>query len=179
MRTKSTILILPCFWLVFTLNAQDRIKAGKAYKSGDTFSAPVAGLNMTVPDNWMGYLPQDTEIFMMNSDTAMDVRCMYFVNQASISKLKSNWKRGFDLAPGLKIVTDGKITEEDGILSAEIKVTNNSQNKGYVLARCGEYGICVTVMMYTSAAFFEPFRGKLNPLIENIEFKKTHPQKYC
>jgi len=155
--------------------AQDRVEVSKYYKSGESLLAPTYGIEMTIPANWIGYLPRDTEIFMMNSDSSVDARCLYFASQSDLDKIKSNWKKGFPLAPGLKIVTDGRVRTENGVLSAAIEGTNNASSKGFVFAKCGDYDYCVTVMMYTGARFIDHYRDKLDALIDNVTFVKPTP----
>jgi hypothetical protein len=174
---KKQILVLTIAVLFqLQLSAQERLEATKIYKSGESFLAPLVGIKMTIPEHWIGYLPQDNEIFLMNCDSAMDANAMFFSGISTLKKIKSNWKKGFPLAPGLSIVTKGKIENIDGVLSAEIEVTNNASSRGFVMAKCGDFGYCISVMMYTPSQFYPPFIGKLNPLVDNITFVKPTPK---
>lgn len=176
MKYRIGITLITVFCLEFNGMAQDRLKSGRPYAPGESFSAPLYGLNVTVPEAWNGYYPQDSEIFMMASDTSTSINCMYFANQTDLKKIASNWKKGFPLASGLSIELEGKISDTDGMLSANVVLTNRTDIKGKVLARCGEFGMCVSALVYGQATTMEFYLTKLEGILSGIEFVRPVPR---
>lgn len=176
MINTSTLIFAIGF--IFSINAmaQDRLQAARTYESGESITAPLLGLIFKVPMNWQGYYPNDSEIFMMSNDTAVDIRCMYFVNQSNLKKLATNWKKGFPLASGLSIELDGGIVKENDIISANVKLTERNDVQGQVMAKCGEFGNCVTAMVYGQTSEFKKYISQLSPLISDIKFVKPIPR---
>lgn len=156
--------------------AQERLEGGRPYLSGESFLAPIVGMKVTIPENWQGFYPHNSEIFSMANDTSVDVRCMYFANQTSLKKMASNWKKGFPLAQGLSIELDGGISKNEDIMTAKINVPGNDLVEGRLLARCGPYGYCLTAMVFGQKVEMKNYQGKLDPIITQIEFVKPIPR---
>ncbi|MEP2023560.1 MAG: hypothetical protein ABJH98_15715 [Reichenbachiella sp.] len=156
--------------------AQDRLQGGKPYTAGESFLAPMVGMKVTLPENWKGYYPHNSEIFAMANDTSVDVRCMYFANQTNLKKLASNWKKGFPLAEGLSIKLGSRINNDGDIMSAKVLIESNTNIEGQLLARCGAFGYCITAMVYGQVSEMKNYQDKLNPIVSQIEFVKPIPR---
>ncbi|WP_456460147.1 hypothetical protein [Reichenbachiella sp.] len=156
--------------------AQDRLVGGRPYMEGESFLAPMVGMKMTIPEDWKGFYPHNSEIFSMANDTSVDVRCMYFANQTSLKKLASNWKKGFPLAQGLSIELDGSISKNGDIITAKINVPGNDLVEGILLARCGPYGYCLTAMVFGQKVEMTNYQDKLAPVISQVEFVEPIPR---
>ncbi|WP_420580322.1 hypothetical protein [Reichenbachiella sp.] len=150
-------------------------QGGRPYLAGESFLAPAAGMKVTIPQNWKGFYPHNSEIFTMANDTSVDITCMYFANQTTLKKLASNWKKGFPLAQGLSIELDGGTSKKGDILSAKIIVAGNDMVEGFLQARCGEYEYCITAMVFGQKTEMINYYGKLESVISEIEFVKPIP----
>ncbi|UXP33443.1 hypothetical protein N6H18_05690 [Reichenbachiella agarivorans] len=173
---KTAIAILFLITIFFQTQAQEIIQPSKNYKGGEMIFAPSYGLKLEIPSHWNGYLSRGTEIFTVSNDTTLEATALYFVNETSLPSIQSNWEKGFELATELSIELLDTVTEKDGVLSAPIHTTGSNPYKGYLLAKCGEYNYCVTVLMYTPHKFYPPYEGKLKPLIDQLSFYKPRPQ---
>lgn len=156
--------------------AQDRLEGGRVYQAGESFVAPIVGIKVSVPEHWKGYYPHQSEIFAMANDSSIDVRCMYFANKATLKKLASNWKKGFPLAEGLSIQLNGRISQVEDVMTAQLMVESNPSLEGQVLAKCGPFGYCITAMVYGQVSEIKHYRDRLLPIISEIEFVKPVPR---
>lgn len=170
---RFCILVCLLGGIVFHPNmAQERLKSAKIYSLGDSFSVPTYGLTVAVPLGWSGFYPQDSEIFKMANDSAQSIECMYFANKSTLSKVTSGWQKGFALAQGLSLELEGEMIQQDDITLSRVSLTNRKDVKGTVLARCGEYGVCVTALVYGPARLLEDYFTNLVPLLTAIEFSE-------
>ncbi|WP_422361093.1 hypothetical protein [Reichenbachiella sp.] len=170
-----TILICSIMWN--PVISQERVKAAKVYTLGDSFSAPLYGLNVTIPENWSGFYPQDSEIFKMTNDSIQSVECMYFASQNSLDKIVAKWNKGFGLAQGLSMELEGEMVRREGLIISRVGLTNRNDVKGTVLAKCGDFGVCVTAMVYGPTKHLETYFTNLTPLLQAIEFVKPIPRE--
>lgn len=172
MNSTRICSILIGLLLAGNLMAQERLQSTKLYSSGNSFAAPLYGLNVVVPEGWSGFYPKGSEVFTMTNDSAQVVQCMYFANKTDLKSLKSNWKKGFPLASGLAIELEGKMELDYDIMIARIGVTGRADVKGTILARCGEFGVCITALVYGPSEIVKPYFTNLTPLLSEIEFVK-------
>lgn len=170
-----TALICSTMWN--PLFSQERIKSAKVYTLGDSFSAPLYGLNVTIPESWSGFYPQDSEIFKMTNDSIQSIECMYFASQNSLGKIEAKWNKGFALAQGLTLKLEGEIDKTEGMIVSKVGLTNRADVKGVVLAKCGDFGVCVTALVYGPTKHMETYFTNLAPLLHAIQFVKPIPRE--
>lgn len=176
MTFKDLFIFMFCFLTAAVASGQERLQATKNYTSGEEFVAPLYGLQVTVPTSWTGFYPKGSEIFMMANDSAQAVECMYFANRSDLKSIQSNWKKGFPLASGLSVELTGKIVAQDDMIFSKVALTNRPDVTGVVLAKCGDYGVCVTAMVYGPAPLMEGYFANLAPILTGIEFEKPTPR---
>ncbi len=162
--------------LIFSLSlmAQETIREGKTYTSGVKLAAPKSGVDFTVPDNWSGYVLLGSDLLTIYLDSIPDTRAMYFVRRTELKQIARNWMNGLELAPGIRLEVEGKPKYRDGVLYAIVGLTGQSQSKGYIFAKCGEFHNCVTVLASSPKKYHEPLEGRLAPLINNVSFVQPY-----
>ncbi|MBU2914731.1 hypothetical protein [Reichenbachiella agariperforans] len=170
----KTLLITWLFSSVFLFDVfgQEIVQPTKSYKGGEIILAPHYGLQLEIPSHWTGYLSRGTGIFTLYSDSTNEATALYFVNETSLDKIKNNWKSGFELAPQLDIQLRAKPTMTEDLLIAPVQTNTNNMYKGYLIAKCGPYGYCVTVLMYTPQQYISEFENKIEPLLNQVSFTK-------
>ena len=164
--------------LLFTLGAatyaQETIREGKTYQAGTKLAAPKSGVDFIMPENWSGYVLLGADLLTIYLDSISGTQAMYFARQADIKQIARNWMSGLELAPGIRMEIDEKPKYRDGVLYATVHLTSQTQSKGFLFAKCGEFHNCVTVLASTPKKNFSDLEGKLAPLINNISFVQPY-----
>ncbi|MEP3387953.1 MAG: hypothetical protein ABJO02_07190 [Reichenbachiella sp.] len=168
---------LICFSLWNPLFSQERVRSAKVYTLGDSFSAPTYGLNVSIPESWSGFYPQDSEIFKMTNDSIQSIECMYFASENSLDKIEAGWNRGFALAQGLSMKLEGEMVRTEDMIVSRVGLTNRADVKGVVLAKCGDFGVCVSALVYGPTKQMKTYFTNLIPLLHSVEFVKPIPRE--
>src|SRR3982751_6600182 len=158
-RRFGTFLIASL--LTFQAYAQlpsNRVRPGTMYHEGDTVRSPRLGLEARIPTGWEGVMPQESEIFLLMSNTLNGE--IYAVANDGIDQAgqMKRWKEGMVLSEGLLLVPDGEITKRGDVICANGKVAGNKPNnsgKIYLEAKCSPFGYCVSYMLTSDPASFE------------------------
>ena len=157
-------LVILCFLFSIGLGFTQettRIQPGKLYTSGETIMSPKYGFSNTIPDGWAGYLPQGTEVFGLrkNDGTSGDV-LLFARENSDLATLKSAWAEGLEISPSIRITTTD-VSQEGDMIYSEVSGEGenlNRANRGFVISRCGGYGPCVTLLMFTPRDYYESTR---------------------
>ncbi|MCV9388401.1 hypothetical protein [Reichenbachiella ulvae] len=156
--------------------AQKILEPSKIYGAGEWVIVPEHGLELKIPENWNGYLARGTGIFRLDCDTT-EASVLYFVHQQSESQIKSNWAKGFELASGLEVkLSDSVVTTESG-MHARVHSTGSVKSRGYLLAKCGNFGNCITALMFTPAAYFKSFVNRQMAFLDALAFREPIERK--
>jgi hypothetical protein len=153
----------------------NRVRPGTMYHEGDTVRSPRLGLESKIPVGWEGVMPQESEIFLLMSNTLNGE--IYVVANEGIDEAgqMKRWKEGMVLSEGLLLVPDGEIIKRGDAMSANGKVAGNKPNnsgKIYLEAKCSPHGFCVSYMLTSDAASFEKVKTALQSLVDDSRFSK-------
>ena len=154
------------------VNAQERVKPSKVYQAGETITAPLYGLTLTLPENWRGYLTQETSIFTLNCDSVNDVNIRVYPSEESLESIKSRWSQGVELSPGLKAMPIGEVEKTKNGLKTAFKFTGNPGVKGFSRVVCGSYGHCYTAFITAPTNMYMQYQNALEVLATGTEFKE-------
>lgn len=133
----------------FSQKVKNRIEPGMMYSSGDIVSAPRYGFTSKVPSGWMGTLPRETEVFLLNLGTGQFGEIFVFARPTvDLNQLSEEWKAGVDVTETIRL--QGVNPQIEGeILSSEAKAVGNfiqSKKRAFSAVRCGDKGTCITVL---------------------------------
>jgi hypothetical protein len=135
---------------------------------------PKYGIVTKLPQNWVGILPQGTELFMLMSTRDQDGQILAMAVEDNIDQIRNNWENS-NLNSGLGIVLQksGDITERNGSMAAEFAINGNigeKPQKGYAEAKCGDYGNCIVFLLICQDIFYESFKQGLQEFNDNTSF---------
>lgn len=154
------------------LNAQDRVQPGTLYYEGEDIHGPIVGVETKIPIGWSGMIPHDSEIFFLIPNGGEDAQLFVRAYQRTIEEVKEGWMKGLELQPGLTIRSDGNITDRGDWITSNVVVEGDEQRKGgyqgYLEARCGDYGYCITLFLVCAPADFKRFQKDVQKFADNI-----------
>jgi hypothetical protein len=178
MKAFNTLLCLLLFVaLSFHSNAQkkkSRLQPGKMYEAGETLYAPRFGFTAKVPVGWEGILPRESEVFLLSTTTSTYGEIFVFGREhGDLTSMKNTWLKGVDLSETIKITAINP-TDDNGMLSSEIKAEGEYVNKGFkgfVAARCSPSGPCVTTLMIAPPQFYESVKNTVTEFMKSSIFE--------
>jgi hypothetical protein len=130
-------------------NLKNRIQPGKLYNAGDSISTPRYGFSGVIPKGWVGVLPRETEVFLLNSTSGTFAEIFVFGREkVDLNQLAETWKSGVDVSETINLkATDPKI--EGDILFSHAEATGNylppKNYRAFAATRCGD--ACITVLV--------------------------------
>lgn len=138
--------------------------------AGDTINAPMYGIKVILPEHWNGFLARGTEVFTMESDTAMGTSIIVFPSEEDLSKIEARWQGGVEISPGMDLMptVPPKIREEK--LSSEFKFTGDETRLGYAFAQCGDFGFCYTALLVVDKSRAPLYRDVVDDLSDYVSF---------
>lgn len=173
---KRHCIIFLLFVICYSAYSQktERIKPGKMYEEGSEIESPRYGFKGVIPNGWVGMLPQGTEIFMLNKKNGTSGEVLLFARpDGDLSELTSNWKEGAALTDAIFLRAEGEVVEEGDMIYAEIMEEGeriNTNQRGFIVGRCGEYGPCITMLMITPGQFYDKVRDEMLEFMRESEF---------
>lgn len=112
--------------------------------------APRYGFTSKVPNGWVGTLPRETEVFLLNLSTGQFGEIFVFGRTTSIdlNALSEEWKAGVDVTETLRLqAIDPQIS--NATLRSEVEAVGNfipTKKRAFAAVRCGDTGTCITVL---------------------------------
>lgn len=171
MKKFIEVSLIVILFIPWSLHAQDRLKSGKMYEPGEDIYAPTYGIKTKVPDGWTGMVPMDTEIFLLMPMSNVDGEMYVFADTANYDIIKTRWLEGLELGNGNVLKSDGNIFQRgDAIASNVILEQKTTDHKGYIEAKCGEYGRCIGIFLISAPQFFEDLKKDLMAFTDDIHF---------
>jgi hypothetical protein len=164
--------------LGFSLKAQQpsRIQPGKLYSSGEQLDAPTLGFHATIPQGWSGMLPQGTELFMLMKEDGTNGQVIMAARENSdLNTLEQSWRKGGKLTESILLKSADEIFREGDLMHAEVVAEGERINpayRGYIIAKCGQYGPCVSVLMITPKQYFEGIRTEVMEMMKSSSFSE-------
>ncbi|WP_143520122.1 hypothetical protein [Reichenbachiella sp. 5M10] len=153
-------------------HGQEIVQAYKVYKEGEIILAPTYGLQLEVPQDWQGYLSRGSGIFTLSCDTTQEATTLYFVSENSLNHIQESWKKGIELAPELDITLSEEPSIHEGIMTARVHLSSNQLYQGHLAATCGDYGYCVTALLYTPSPFYSYYQDQKGAMLSHLSFSK-------
>ncbi len=145
---SSKVLLLLFLLVPASVIAQTkRLQPGKVYEPGEALFAPRYGFKATVPTNWTGSLPRESEVFLLSSMTS-PAEIFVLGKESDLPTMKKSWESGFDMDSEIKLKAK-EATITNGVLSSEVIAVGafiNKSMRAYAVARCGDSGACVTCL---------------------------------
>ncbi len=133
---------------LFSQNLKNRIQPGKMYQAGDSIYAPRYGFSGQIPQGWVGVLPRETEVFLLNSSSGTFGEIFVFGREkVDLTDLAESWKAGVDVSETIRLKATDPTIEGDLLYSHTQAVGNYLPPKNYrafAATRCGE--ACITVL---------------------------------
>lgn len=133
----------------FSQSSKSRLQPGKLYSSEEEVYAPTFGFTSVIPNGWVGVLPRETEVMLLNANTGTFGEMYVFGReQTDLNRLAEDWKNGVKVTETLTLVSENP-TLENSLLSSEVKAKGNFVNKnyrGFAAVKCGGNGFCITVL---------------------------------
>lgn len=133
---------------LFAQNLKNRIQPGKMYNAGDSLYAPRYGLSAKIPQGWVGVLPRETEVFLLNSATGTFGEIFVFGREkVDLIQLAETWKAGVNVSETVRLKATDPTIEGDLLYAHTEAVGNYLPPKNYrafAATRCGE--ACITVL---------------------------------
>ncbi|MEM9053546.1 MAG: hypothetical protein AAGC47_15940 [Bacteroidota bacterium] len=169
----ATMLLLHCT----STFGQERVDPNKVYKSGEKINAPLFGISLDIPEGWVGYLAREAQIFVLNKANNEGTEVFTFARENTLDQIKMNLRKGLNLSPSIQLKVDTNIEETDGMLSAPVSFTGTTggQRKAHVYAKCGDYGVCATLLLASLRSSLEQNKDDIKALIESMVFEAPTP----
>lgn len=146
--------ILICSQTLFAQNLKNRIQPGKMYNAGDSVYAPRYGLSAKIPQGWVGVLPRETEVFLLNSTSGTFGEIFVFGREkVDLAQLAESWKAGVDVSETVRLKATDPTIEGDLLYAHAEAVGNYLPPKNYrafAATRCGD--ACITVLAISEEA---------------------------
>lgn len=150
----NRFLIFCLFFLGFSLsysnaqNLKNRIQPGKMYNAGDSLYAPKFGFSGIIPEGWVGVLPRESEVFLLNSSTGTFGEIFVFGREkVDLNQLANTWRTGVNVSETITLKASDPKIEGDLLFSSVVAAGNYLPPKNYrafAATRCGE--TCITVL---------------------------------
>lgn len=154
--------------------AQDRVQPGKLYYEGEDLHAPMVGVETKIPIGWAGMIPHDSEIFFLIPNGGEDAQLFVRAYQRTIEEVRQGWMQGLELQPGLTIRSDGDISDRGDWITSNVIVEADDQRKrayqGYLEARCGNFGYCLTLFLVSNPSDFKRLQKDVQKFADDISF---------
>ena len=158
--------------LSFISFAQQTISPGQVYNPGEKIYAPKLGFEAVIPEGWMGTLPQNSSIFLLSSLKGLDGQIYVLGDTTDFETMKAGWVRGLDLDETRVLKSDGNVEEVNGRLVSTVILTGgqNLAYTGFIAARCGEYGRCVSALLTCEVNYLAEMKVSVNEFLDNLTF---------
>lgn len=134
--------------MIFAQNLKNRIQPGRMYSAGDSIYTPRYGFSGVIPQGWVGVLPRETEVFLLNSSTGTFGEIFVFGREKTdLTQLAETWKAGVNASETVTLkATDPKI--EGDLLFSHVEAAGNylppKNYRAFAATRCG--AACITVL---------------------------------
>jgi hypothetical protein len=148
---RLLLLLLGLFPAVSGLcqSSKTRLQPGRLYAAGEEVYAPTFGFTSKIPTGWVGALPRETEVFLLNANSGFFGEMYVFGREnTDLNRLAEDWKSGVKVTETLTLVAENPKLE-GSLLSSEVRATGSFVNKnyrGFAATRCGDKGYCITVL---------------------------------
>ncbi len=172
---RNSIILILLLIISLQVTAQDRVQPGRLYQAGERIISPKYGFTAEIPTGWSGFLPQGTEIFALNKNDGTSGEVLVFARENSdLQTLETSWTEGMDLTSSIHIKAP-EVSREGDLIYADVVGEGenlNRANKLFIIARCGGYGPCVTLLMATPQQFYQTVREEMLTMMKSGTFSE-------
>ena len=179
MHSKYQVVLSLIFLFILGFQSgtysQERLKAGRIYQPGEKINAPMVGLTSVIPEGWAGYLPQDTEVFLLANINSPDGSIYAFAFEETMDDIKArlNLNIKFEVENGIELARRGDPFMRGDVLAVELIVKNNTKNLlGYAEAKCADYGYCIEYLLIVPEDIYEESKQSLISFMDNSQLRK-------
>lgn len=167
------ILTFSTSFQAFSQKVKNRIEPGIMYSAGDSLYAPRYGFTSKVPNGWVGTLPRETEVFLLNLSTGQFGEIFVFGRPTvDLNQLSEEWKAGVDVTETIRLqAIDPQIS--DNMLSSEAMAVGNfipTKKRAFAAIRCGGTGTCITVLAVSQEDNFDKVSKAAEEFLANATF---------
>mgnify|MGYP000471745546 CR=1 FL=1 len=152
-----------------------RVEPGVMYMGGETLSSPKFGFTTQVPQNWVGTLPRETEVFLLNLSTGQFGEIFVVGRPAvDLNEVAEEWKAGVDLTETLRLQADNPQIQDNALFS-EVKAVGNyipTKKRAFAMVRCGDTGTCITVLAVSSDENYDLVSQAAKDFLANGKFQE-------
>ncbi len=168
---KSILSIIFVFSSILSFG-QKIITPGEVYNPGEEIYTPTLGFKAVIPQGWMGLLPQNSTIFLLSSIKGLDGSIYLLGDTTDFETMKAGWQQGLELDEGKVLRSDGNFVMKGDLLTSRVILTGTDANinKGFIAARCGEYGRCVSALLICEEKYLEEMKKSVDDFLESVEF---------
>ena len=172
MKISINLIILFLFFCLPSLkvNAQERLRPGFVYQSGDTIHAPMFGLTSIIPEGWVGVLPQQTEMFLLMAKDNPQSSIYAFGTDDTKEAIRERWTSGpgLEVENNIKLIRSSDVFDRGDVIAADLIVENSTNNsKGYIEAKCSNYDRCLVLLLIVPEDFLEQSITGLKQFMDN------------
>lgn len=169
---RYLFLLITCVSVVQVLAQKktNRLQPGKIYSAGEKIYAPRYGFNATIPEDWEGMLPRESEVFLLTPTGAVFGEIyIYALENMDLTSLKAAWIKGVDLSESIRLKAVNPTLEGDLLYSEGIGEGDkiNKGNKAFAVARPTTNGACIVAISIMPVQFFEPIKNTLLTFMRN------------
>ncbi len=169
---KSALIFLLTALPFYTINAQNRIKSGTIYQTGDTIEAPLVGMRSIIPNGWYGTLPQGEEVFLLLPVSNKLGYMFINVRQKTLDELKQDWNDPIHLTETITGSLKDEPTINDGKLVADFKFTGTKvPSVGYAEAIDGKHGYTFVFILLSPVDHFEEYIKDFRSLVNATQLE--------
>ncbi len=161
------------FVLVSVLSfGQKTITPGEVYNPGEEIYTPTLGFKAKVPQGWMGTLPQGSTLFLLSSLKGLDASIYLLGDTTNFEQIKAGWITGLELKEGRVLKSDGNFVLKGDLLTSGVILTGTDQHvtKGFIAARCGEFGRCVSALLIGKEKHVSEMEKSVHEFLESVVF---------
>ncbi len=154
------------------LLAQKIITPGEVYNPDEEIYTPTLGFKAKIPQGWTGSLPQGSTIFLLSSLKGLNGSIYILGDTTNFETMKAGWIQGLELEEGRVLKSDGNFVMKGDLLTSGVTLTGIDQNanKGFIAARCGAYGRCVSALLTCEAKYLSDMKNAVDDFLESVVF---------
>ena len=155
-------------------SAQQVVEIGVLYQPGDSLYGPRNGVMASMPEGWVGGVPEGTALFVMESLTHNDAQIYVRPGKDNLDQIKERWSLDLKLSRSIDVRLVGEITSTAEGIAAEFKNLANPNARIYGQAKCGDYGSCVIVFLNAWKGSYDAALVDAKSFVEQIRLVEPY-----
>jgi hypothetical protein len=156
-------------WTTVGPVAAATIVAGERYRGSIELEAPNLGVGFTLPEGWVGQLPEGADMFVMTPDDRSYVFAT--ADEMSVEGIRTVFARPLELGNGIVLRPKGPATVDGETVGTVFDVTGTPEPyAGEARARVGAHGVGIGFIAVGPAAEREALSRVLERLVAGVTF---------